>query len=77
MRDDDFSPDDERLLKIMSLAIQNGAPPNLVTLYLNGHIHKSHVLNFIRTSVKARKGLEIDLSVVDFSHGYLGPNRFD
>ena len=77
VKDEDFSPDDERLLKIMSLAIQNGAPPNLVTLYPNGHIHKSHVLNFIRTSVKARKGLEIDISVVDFSHGYQASDPID
>ena len=46
--------DDERLLKIMSLAMQNEVPSNLVTLCLNGHLHRSHVLNFIRTSVKNR-----------------------
>ena len=51
----DYVDDDERLLKLMSLAIQNGAPSNLVTLYLNGHLQKSHILNYIKTSVKSRK----------------------
>ena len=40
LKDEEFSPDDESFLKIMSLAIQNGAPPNLATLYLSGHLHK-------------------------------------
>ena len=77
INDEDFSPDDERLLKIMSLAIQNGAPSNLVTLYLNSHLHKSHVLNFIRTSIKERKRLEIDISEVDFSHGFQASDPID
>ena len=75
--DDAFTEDDERLLKIMSLAIQNGAPPNLVSLYLKGHVQKSHVLNFIRTSVKSRKRLEIDISNVDFTQGYLASDPID
>ena len=77
LKDEEFSPDDERFLKIMSLAIQNGAPPNLATLYLSGHLHKSHVLNFVRTSVKERKPLEIDISNVDFSHGYQAADPID
>ena len=75
--DDAFTEDDERLLKIMSLAIQNGAPPNLVSLYLKGHVQKSHVLNFIRTSVKSRKRLEIDISNVDFTQGHLASDPID
>ena len=46
----EYAKDDERLLKLMSLAIQNGAPSNLVNLYLNGHSQKSHVINYIKTS---------------------------
>ena len=54
----------------MSIAIQNGILPNLVTLYLKGHLQKSHVINYNRTSVKNRKKVEIDISDIDFSHGY-------
>ena len=75
--DDAFTEDDERLLKIMSLAIQNGAPPNLVSLYLKGHVQKSHILNFIRTSVKSRKRLEIDISNVDYTQGHLASDPID
>ena len=71
LNNNEFTQDDERLLKAMSLAIQNGAPANMVTLYLNGHISKSHVLNFIRTFIKNRMKLEIDISDVDFSHEYV------
>ena len=73
----EFHQDDERLLKAMSLAIQNGAPANMVTLYLNGNISKSHVLNFIRTSIKNRKKLQIDISNVDFTHGYMNSDPID
>ena len=71
IKDEEFTEDDERLLKLMSLAIQNGAPPNLVKLYQQGFLNKSHVLTFIRTSIKGRKPIEIDISGVDFSHGHL------
>ena len=77
IKNSEFTNDDERLLKLMSLAIQNGAPPNLVTLYLKGHIQKSHVLNYIRTSVKHRKKVEIEISEVDFSHGYTVKDPID
>ena len=73
----DYADDYERLLKLMSLAIQNGAPSNLVTLYLNGHLQKSHILNYIKTSVKSRKPITIDMSNVDFSNGYTPSNPID
>ena len=63
----EYAEDDERLLKLMSLAIQNGAPSNLVTLYLNGHLQKSHIINYIKTSAKSRKPITIDMSNIDFS----------
>ena len=77
IKNNEFHHDDERLLKVMALAIQNGAPANMITLYLKGHISKSHVLNFIRTSIKNRKKLEIDVSNVDFSHGYMSSDPID
>ena len=77
LKDDEFTNDDGTLMKIMSIAIQNGAPSNLVKLYLNGYLHKSHILNFIRTSIKNRKRLEIDISEVDFSHGYDASDHID
>ena len=73
----EYAEDDERLLKLMSLAIQNGAPSNLVTLYLNGHLQKSHIINYIKTSVKSRKPIKIDMSTVDFSQGYIPSNPID
>ena len=36
IKDEDFTRDDERLLKLMSLAMQNGAPPNLIKLFNKG-----------------------------------------
>ena len=61
----------------MSLAIQNGAPSNLVTLYLNGHLQKSHIINFIKTTIKSRKPISIDISTVDFSLGHTQSNAID
>ena len=40
-------------------------------------MNKSHVLTFIRTSVKGRKRHEIDISGVDFSHGHLASDPID
>ena len=73
----DYDENDERFLKLMSLAIQNGAPPNLVTLYLNGHLQKSHIINFIKTTIKSRKPISIDISTVDFSLGHTQSNPID
>ena len=35
------------------------------------------MLNFIRTSVKSRKSLEIDISNVDFTHGHMATDPID
>ena len=61
----------------MSLAIQNGAPSNLVTLYLNGHLQKSDIIIIIKTSITRRTPINIDMSDVDFSKGYTPFNPID
>ena len=44
----------------------------------NEHLsHKSHIINYIKTSVKSRKPITIDMSNLDFSNGYTPSNPID
>ena len=43
-----FLDDGDALMKVISSAINFGAPPNLMSLYTNGHISKCQLLNFLR-----------------------------
>jgi hypothetical protein len=43
-----FLDDGDALMKVISSAIDFGAPSNLMSLYTNNHISKSQLLNFLR-----------------------------
>jgi hypothetical protein len=43
-----FLDDGDALMKVISSAMDFGAPPNLMTLYTKGHISKNQLLNFLR-----------------------------
>lgn len=43
-----FLDDGDALMKVISSAIDFGAPSNLMTLYTRGNINKSQLLNFLR-----------------------------
>ena len=43
-----FSNDGDALVKVISSAMDFGAPSNLMTLYTSGHLSKSQLLNFLR-----------------------------
>jgi hypothetical protein len=43
-----FLDDGDALMKVISSAMDFGAPSNLMTLYTRGHINKSQLLNFLR-----------------------------
>jgi hypothetical protein len=43
-----FLDDGDALMKVISSAMDFGAPSNLMTLYTSGHISKSQLLNFLR-----------------------------
>ena len=49
VKDNSFFLDDgDALMKVISSAMDFGAPSNLMTLYTNGHISKCQLLNFLR-----------------------------
>jgi hypothetical protein len=43
-----FLDDGDALMKVISSAMDFGAPPNLMTLYTSGHLSKSQLLNYLR-----------------------------